>query len=57
MMKYIGEPLTDKEITVSFWSLADLLILGFSYMIIDEADIDNDGLIDYTEFFSMMNPK
>ena len=26
-------------------------------MIIDEADVDHDGLIDYTEFFSMMNPK
>ena len=25
MMKHIGEPLTDKEITVSFWSLADVL--------------------------------
>lgn len=25
-------------------------------MIIDEADADKDGLIDYTEFYKMMQP-
>ena len=38
---FMGESLTEREIQ----------------MIIDEADVDHDGLIDYTEFFSMMNPK
>ena len=41
IMKFMGEALTEREIQ----------------MIIDEADVDHDGLIDYTEFFSMMNPK
>jgi Ca2+-binding EF-hand superfamily protein len=41
MMKFMGEALTDKEIQ----------------MIIDEADIDHDGQIDYTEFFSLMHLK
>ena len=38
---FMGEALTEREIQ----------------MIINEADVDHDGLIDYTEFFSMMNPK
>ena len=29
---------------------------AYFQMIIDEADIDQDGLIDYTEFFKMMHP-
>ena len=41
IMKFMGEALTEREIQ----------------LIIDEADVDHDGLIDYTEFFSMMNPK
>jgi hypothetical protein len=38
MMRFLGEPLTENEITE----------------ILDEADTDNDGVIDYTEFFTMM---
>ena len=41
IMKFMGEALTEREIQ----------------LIIDEADVDHNGLIDYTEFFSMMNPK
>jgi len=41
MMRFMGESVTESEIQ----------------LILDEADIDKDGLIDYTEFFLMMNPK
>ncbi|XP_023347176.1 calmodulin-beta isoform X1 [Eurytemora carolleeae] len=40
MMRFMGESLTETEIN----------------LIIDEADIDHDGLIDYAEFFGMMTP-
>ena len=55
MMKFMGENLTDKEITVGEDDLDDRDFTP--QMIIDEADIDHDGQIDYTEFFSMMQPK
>ena len=38
MMRHLGEPLTEEEITE----------------ILDEADTDADGVIDYTEFFGLM---
>jgi len=40
MMRFMGESLTETEIQ----------------LILDEADIDRDGLIDYAEFFCMMTP-
>jgi len=40
MMRFMGESLTEAEIQ----------------MIIDEADSNRDGLIDYTEFFRLMHP-
>merc|ERR1711909_28311 len=41
MMRFSGEIVTDGEIEE----------------IINEADMDRNGLIDYTEFFTMMTPK
>ena len=38
MMRHLGEPLTEEEITE----------------ILDEADTDADGVIDYTEFFTLL---
>ena len=38
MLKFLGEPMTEEEISA----------------IIEEADVDSDGVIDYAEFFSMM---
>ena len=38
MMRHLGEPLTEEEIVE----------------ILDEADTDGDGVIDYTEFFTLM---
>ena len=38
MLKCLGETMTEKEIVE----------------IIDEADVDNDGVIDYHEFYHMM---
>ena len=38
MMRHLGEPLTEEEITE----------------ILDEADTDADGVIDYTEFYTLM---
>jgi Ca2+-binding EF-hand superfamily protein len=32
-------------------------IFYFSQEIINEADMDRNGLIDYTEFFQMMSPQ
>ena len=38
VLRCLGEPVTEAEIT----------------QIIDEADVDNDGVIDYNEFYQMM---
>eukprot|EP00094_Tigriopus_californicus_P002958 TCALIF_02850-PA protein Name:"Similar to Calmodulin (Pneumocystis carinii)" AED:0.11 eAED:0.11 QI:350/0.5/0.4/0.8/1/1/5/0/217 len=38
MLKFLGEPMTEEEISA----------------IIEEADVDKDGVIDYAEFFTMM---
>ena len=38
MLKFLGENLTEEEIGA----------------IIEEADVDKDGVIDYAEFFTMM---
>ena len=38
MLKCLGEPMTEAEI----------------FEIIEEADVDKDGLIDYHEFYQMM---
>ena len=61
MMKFMGEPVTQEEIDVSFnhesidadWTVDDHLYLQD---ILDEADKDQNGLIDYKEFFDMMQP-
>lgn len=41
MLRSLGEPMTEDEISA----------------IIEEADVDKDGVIDYTEFFSMITTK
>lgn len=41
MLRSLGEPMTEQEIS----------------SIIEEADVDKDGVIDYAEFFSMMGTK
>ena len=44
MLRFLGEPMTEEEI----------------HNLIEEADVDSDGLIDYSEFYTMMcakNPK
>ena len=41
MMRFSGETVSDMEIEE----------------IINEADMDRNGLIDYTEFFTLMSPK
>ncbi len=38
MLRFLGEPMTEEEISA----------------IIEEADKDKDGVIDYAEFFTMM---
>ena len=41
MMRFSGESVSEEEIEE----------------IINEADMDHNGLIDYTEFFMLMSPK
>lgn len=38
MLRFLGEPMTEEEIS----------------SIIEEADVDNDGAIDYAEFCALM---
>ena len=57
MMRFSGETLTEAEIQVGAniqleYDLDNILIK----MIIEEADSNKDGLIDYTEFYKMMQP-
>ena len=56
MMRFMGESLTEKEIQVGYNQLDVLTMIVLLQIIIDEADMDQDGLIDYTEFFKMMHP-
>ena len=58
MMKFMGEPVTQEEIDVSHDdNLCQLkLRLTLFQDILDEADKNSDGLIDYKEFFDMMEP-
>ena len=58
MMKFMGEPVTQEEIDVSHdhnLCRVNLRITLFQD-ILDEADKDQNGLIDYKEFFDMMEP-
>ena len=58
MMKFMGEPVTQEEIDVSVpvsWISFGLNRI-FVQDILDEADKDQNGLIDYKEFFDMMQP-
>ena len=69
MMRFIGEPVTQEEIDVScyhcwnqLWNCARIsyhppdIILTVTQDILDEADTDKNGLIDYAEFANMMEP-
>ena len=56
MMRFMGETLTEGEIQVG--AVIELFydVKIFIKMIIEEADSNKDGLIDYTEFYKMMQP-
>ena len=57
MMRFMGETLTEAEIqVVANIQLQYDLDNIFIKMIIEEADSNKDGLIDYTEFYKMMQP-
>ena len=57
MMRFMGETLTEEEIQVEEMNKRQLLSISFVIkMIIEEADSNKDGLIDYTEFYKMMQP-
>ena len=57
MMKFMGEPVTQEEIDVSDPILNFFSIKAKYFQdILDEADKDQNGLIDYKEFFDMMQP-
>ena len=59
MMRFSGEAVSDAEIEVRNYAyqliLIDILIIP-NQEIINEADMDHNGLIDYTEFFLLMSP-
>ena len=56
MMRFMGESLTEGEIQVG--AVIELFydVKIFIKMIIEEADSNKDGLIDYNEFYKMMQP-
>ena len=56
MMRFMGETLTEGEIQVG--AVIELFydVKIFIKMIIEEADSNKDGLIDYNEFYKMMQP-
>ena len=56
MMRFMGETLTEGEIQVG--AVIELFydVKNFIKMIIEEADSNKDGLIDYNEFYKMMQP-
>ena len=58
MMKFMGEPVTQEEIDVSQdYNLCPVNLRKTPFQdILDEADKDQNGLIDYKEFFDMMEP-
>ena len=59
MMKFMGEPVTQEEIDVGptiVISVKVTLRMTLFQDILDEADKDQNGLIDYKEFFDMMEP-
>ena len=58
MMKFMGEPVTQEEIDVSHLDNLSPVKLRLTLFqdILDEADKDQNGLIDYKEFFDMMEP-
>ena len=59
MMKFMGEPVTQEEIDVGariVISVKVKLRMTLFQDILDEADKDQNGLIDYKEFFDMMEP-
>ena len=56
MMKFMGEPVTQEEIDVSRLIAKTRLVNILFKDILDEADKDQNGLIDYKEFFDMMQP-
>ena len=58
MMKFMGEPVTQEEIDVGHDDNLCQVTLRMTLFqdILDEADKDQNGLIDYKEFFDMMEP-
>ena len=50
MMRFIGEPVSQEEIDVSWEDLQDSDNNDCVQDILDEADKDQNGLIDYKEF-------
>ena len=55
MMRFSGEAVTDGEIEVGDDTVDDTENVVMQE-IINEADMDRNGLIDYTEFFKLMHP-
>ena len=57
MMRFSGEVVSDVEIEVSQFGNGKIDGKFVMQEIINEADMDMNGLIDYTEFFTLMSPK
>ena len=52
-MTHLGMSVTQEEIEVGFdnvVAVSDIVVQG----ILDEADVDGDGQINYTEFYNLM---
>ena len=54
MMGNLGEALTPEEIQVRYTGGGDIKIIAAVQGMIDQADVDGDGQINYEEFYSMM---
>ena len=55
MMGNLGEALTPAEIQVLGQAVGNDVIDILEQGMIDEADVDGDGQINYEEFYNMMN--
>ena len=56
MLRFSAETFTTSEIEVGLYQQITPSIIVTVQAIIDEADVDGNGLIDYAEFFTLMSP-
>ena len=54
MMTHLGMSVTQEEIEVGFDNVVAASDLDDVQGILDEADVDGDGQINYTEFYNLM---